>query len=424
MNYSLKDLETFSLDGFDAVKHIAIFIDRSIKQGKKRICLFIEEAPAYPNICAPLAGMIDYFKKHGIIVELRFLGDPFSYVSQVNIENPHSVENEDKKYLLDQPFDKIWTFETPKGQNELVNSIILALREADLCGDGMFSGLEWCLNETMDNVLVHSEVKKGFVMAQYHPTNKLFSVCVFDYGIGIYNSFKYSKHHPRSKSDAITLALQEKITRDDKIGQGNGLWGLHQIIENNGGTLKVISDGAYYQMVFDESGDKDPILFERGNTLIFNNEVGSTIIDFQMRTDHAVDVAKAIKSPFHTDLWEENLENDSGDYEIIVSEMSKGTGTRPAAIDLKNIVLNLILNNNKKVILDFAGIGTLGSSYADELIGKIIAEYGLLFFNKKIVLKNLKGSNAAILERSVKQRMAQSYYDQAIADDDFESLDN
>ena len=421
MKYSLDDLETFSLDGFDNVKRIATFVDKRFKQGSKRIPLFIESSPTYPNICAPLAGMIDYFKKRDVVIDLRFLGDPYSYASQLNIESPYQVENEDNKYMLDFPFDKIWSFETPKGQNELVSSIIIALRESDICENGMFSGLEWCLNETMDNVLVHSETKKGFVMAQYHPTNKLFSVCIFDYGIGIYNSFKHSIHNPKSKLDAITLALQEKVTRDDSIGQGNGLWGLHQIIENNGGTLKVISDGAYFQRVFDENGDKNPVLYERGNTLIFSNDVGSTIIDFQMRTDHAVDVAKAIKSPFHFDLWEENLENDDGDYVVMVSEMSKGTGTRPAALDLKNIVLNLILHNNKKVILDFSGIGTLGSSYADELIGKVIADYGILFFNKKIAIKNLKGSNAAILEKSVKQRMAQSFYDEAIKDEDFEN---
>lgn len=415
MNFG--DIEIIRLDAFGGVKHIASKIGKEIGPNKNRFSFLIDDCITYPNVCAPLAGLIDYYKTKSIKIELKFLGDGNSYISKLNFDNPLKVEDEINAPFLDSPFDKIWTFETSKGETKLVNSLIMAIRRMDVLNEGVLSGLEWCLNETMDNVLVHSEAPKGFVMAQYHQTNKLFSVAIFDYGIGIYNSLKNSKYHPRTKADAITLALQERITRDESIGQGNGLWGLHQIIEENKGTLKITSHGAQYQMVFEENGNIKNEAFDKGNALLFDSNVGTTLIDFQVSTNNAIDIEKALHGHEIIDLWEENLENDNGDYLIDVSTLSQGTGTRPAAEELRNIILNLAINRKNRVVLDFSHVSTISSSYADELIGKMISKYGLLFFNKKIEIINLNKTNSTILERSVKQRMAQSYYDEIIDDD-------
>ena len=48
----------------------------------------------------------------------------------------------------------------------------------------------------------------------------------------------------------------------------------------------------------------------------------------------------------------------------------------------------------------------------------MIAEKGILFFNNKIGIRNLSKLNIPILERSVKQRMAQSFHDEFNAEDD------
>ena len=414
----LNDVEIIRLDSFGGVKHIASLLGKEVNEHNKRFTFLIDDCITYPNVCAPLAGLIDFYKTKNVRIELKFLGDGNSYISKLNFDSPLKVEDESNSIFLDNPFDKIWFFETFQGETKLVNSLIMAIRRMDVLNEGVLSGLEWCLNETMDNVLVHSEAPKGFVMAQYHQTNKLFSVCIFDYGIGIYNSFKNSKHHPRSKGDAITLALQERVTRDDSIGQGNGLWGLHQIIEENKGVLKITSHGAHYQMVFEEDGNISNEVFEKGNALLFDPSIGTTLIDFQVSTNNTINIEKALHGHEVVDLWEENLENDNGDYVVDVATVSQGTGTRPAAEELRNVVLNLAINNKNKVILDFSHVSTISSSYADELIGKMISKYGLLFFNKKIEIVNLNKTNTTILERSVKQRMAQSYYDEIIEDDE------
>lgn len=91
--------------------------------------------------------------------------------------------------------------------------------------------------------------------------------------------------------------------------------------------------------------------------------------------------------------------------------MSNGTGTHKSAEKLRNMILNVINNDKKRIVLDFAGINTISSSFADELIGKIIKEKGFVFFIQVVSLINIAPLVMAIINRSVEQRMAQMYYD-------------
>ena len=93
-------------------------------------------------------------------------------------------------------------------------------------------------------------------MAQIYKQTKAFTFCVFDAGIGLYNSLKDSRYHPEQPIDAITLALQEKVTRDDHIGQGNGLWGLSSIVSESNGVMIISSGGAVYRCFKTETTTK------------------------------------------------------------------------------------------------------------------------------------------------------------------------
>ena len=56
----------------------------------------------------------------------------------------------------------------------------------------------------------------------------------------------------------------------------------------------------------------------------------------------------------------------------------------------------------------------IGSSFADELIGKLIAKYGFSKFMQHIVIMGTNDLTEAIINRSVGQRMAQVFMDQEI----------
>lgn len=391
----------------------AKFLNDQILAGKRKgyteFLIIVSDSKTYSNVCTPVAGILDYYRNLGFDFKIEYENNQ-SYVSHTKFESPQEVELLVKTIELQYPFNKVWKFSTSEGVNELVSAYVSAVRQADIISSGVINSLEWCLNETMDNVLQHSEVDSGYVMVQLHKSNQQLSVCIFDRGIGIYNSLKTSKHHPETPLDAITLALREKVTRDEKIGQGNGLWGFSELISHAGGRFEVGSAGAVYL----NNNHKIKTI----STGYFNlgREYGTTLIDFQLNYSHEIDVVKALNGYQPIDLWLEKLEAENGDIGISVADQCSGTGTRKSAEKLRTMIMNIVLAENKKVVLDFDCVNLLSSSFSDELIGKIISEYGFVFFINHFSLKNLSAYNASILNRSVQQRMAQVYYDSSIED--------
>lgn len=399
-----------SLDRTTRVQQLNDWILSQLKFGHKNLTITVRESRTYSNVCAPIAGVIQYYREQGIKINLECYRN--SYVRHTRIWNPLSIEQcvESEKYY---PLDKVWTFSTSEGVNDLVSAYILALRKSDIVESGVIESVEWCLNEVMDNVLQHSESKNGYIMAQIHKQSKVFAFCVFDFGIGFYNSLKGTKHHPEKPIDAITMALQEKITRDEKIGQGNGLWGLSSIVASSSGQIDISSGGAKYLLCNGKTETKK----EGGFTL--SKERGTSCLDVRLNYGDTIDIIGALTDSHGNkyepvDIWLENLEDDSDRYVINISEQSSGTGTRQSAQKLRNLVLNISNTQKTIVVLDFQGINLISSSFADELVGKIVAEKGFVYFTKAFRIENLSESNVNILNRSVEQRMAQVYFEEAL----------
>jgi hypothetical protein len=403
---------SINLNRSAAVKHLNDCILAGRKKGYSDFLINISNTQTYSNVCAPVAGILDYYRNEGAAFEIVYVSS-FSYVKHTEFDCPKNVEDFIDKFDLQYPFDKVWKFHSSEAVCSLVDAYILAIRKSDIISSGVVSSLEWCLNETMDNILQHSNVGEGYIMAQLHKSLQQFSVCVFDTGIGIYNSLRSSKHKPANPLDAITLALQEKVTRSEEIGQGNGLWGLSNLVSEGQGRIAISSSGAVYRR------DRDNFVQTvEGGHFHLGKAHGTTLVDFQLNYSRDINVAKALNGYEPDDLWLENFEAENGDIVIPVAEVSNGTGTRKSAEKLRTMILNITLADKKKVVLDFTGVNLLSSSFADELIGKIIAQYGFVFFIDHFSLKRLSPFNIILLNRSVQQRMAQMYYDSTIKDAD------
>lgn len=254
----------------------------------------------------------------------------------------------------------------------------------------------------MDNVIQHSDLPNGFVMGQVHPSTKHVAFTVFDMGRGIFNSFKNSGHHPRNAVDAITLALQESVTRDKSIGQGNGLFGLSSLIKQGDSRLKITSGRGYYSYTYGQS-----VTFS--NCPIISNEINMTTVDFMLDYSTAVSIEKALvfNGTIYTPitLRIENMEDIDGNIRINIKEESNGTGTRQAASQIRNKILNILNEEPKNIILDFTGISVISSSYADELLAKLFCALGLFQFNRIIKIIGLTEEQQLILQKSVIQRI-------------------
>ena len=207
------------------------------------------------------------------------------------------------------------------------------------------------------------------------------------------------------------MALQEKITRDENIGQGNGMWGLGRIVTENGGTFEIQSNAA--NLLFKE-GKTRTVTTQKYNIGKYNN---LTYVDFQLDYLNQTDIVKALNGHEPLDMWLEDHDLEKYLY-FSLQDDCVGTGTRIAAQKLKNQIFNALNEEKKKVVLDFKGINVVSSSFADELIGKIVAEKGFFYFTQLFEIKNLSPFNINVVNRSVEQRMAQKYYDENISDVD------
>lgn len=366
----------------------------------------------YPNVCVPLAALIDWYRHESISFQCDFLGEK-NYVEHTCFHNPLQVEKSMNSADLLYPLDKVWKYSSAEGENILVTAIVNAIRENIEVNKGVISSIEWCLNEVMDNVLQHSISGIGYVMGQVHREKSRVSLCVFDLGVGIYGSLKTSKHRPRTPLDGLTIALQEKVTRDDRIGQGNGMWGLKRIIDESGGNLTIESNAAKFCVRDRKITTRTVPGYSVGE---FKN---TTLVDFQLDVSNTINIMHALNGYEPADFWLEDHETDDCFY-FNIKKDSVGTGTRIAAQKLKNIIFNSLAEEKKKVILDFEGINVVSSSFADELIGKIVAEKGFMFFVNYFEMKNVSSFNMGVINRSVEQRMAQKYYDNNLPEIDDE----
>lgn len=387
------------------------FINDSILDGNRRgykdFIIEFDEIGGFSNICAPIAGVLNYYKIQQNM-SFEIITPKGGYIAHTRVESPFLVNENIENGNIKSPFDKVWMFNSEQDVMTLVKNYVFAIRQFDTISEGVIDGIDWCLSEVLDNVLQHSGIEYGYVMGQIHKNTKRINFCVFDTGVGIFNSLRQSgKIAPKNSLEAINLAMKENITRDTKIGQGNGLWGMTNLITQSRGSFKICSNGASYSLI-----DGKPKCVSKGE-LNLGKDKGTTLVDFQLDYSKSISISNALPGWNYkfVDFWVESLETDYDDniVRIVVSKMSDGTGTRKSAQKLRNMIFNLINNDKKKIILDFEGISIISSSFADELIGKSVEQYGFMAFMKLFQLDNLTPIMNQLINRAIQQRIAQNY---------------
>ena len=305
---------------------------------------------------------------------------------------------------------RVWKFTKSQEVSNIVDGYRKEFERVEVFAKGTLYAMEWALNEVMDNVLRHSGVSCGYVMAQYHQDSKLIALSVFDYGQGIMNSFSSSEYSESIQDDlsAIELALGEGVTRDKVAGQGNGLFGLVSIVKEGHGLLNIRSGQGYYSI--DSSGGyTSTSLKKRRHEKCPSKDANSTLVDFQLKQDREInlDNIDLFKDYDPVDLHLEDFEDDINSYAYDIAKYSEGTGTREAGKRARRQILNLVKQTGTSITLDFSNVGVMSSSYADELIVKLLLDVGIFQFNRAIRLKGLSDTHKRILEKSFRQRTSQ-----------------
>ena len=367
----------------------------------KEIVIESEASLIFPNACVPIVGIIHHFMQTGVNFNFNISAE--SYLSKCGFMSPYKKEREElqkEKF----PFDKIFYYETSGQVADITQAYIDAISHQSVCEQGVLSGLSWCINEVMDNVLTHSESGYGLVMAQYHALTKHVVFCIYDSGIGIHKSLCNSPHHPRTEIDAISISMQEGV--GDGKGQGNGLFGLYQIVHENQGRLTITSGASSIMIQKDGEIGK----FEFIPFIDFNHK--GTIVDFQLDLNKPIDIKKAFNSIGGFDGFDiriDNMieENDFIHYDIF--ENSQGTATRQAGEYIRNDIENILKRVQNGIVLDFQNVKNVSSSFIDELIAKMVLDLGFVSFNNSIRLMGMTSEIKFLCERSLYMRVHDSW---------------
>lgn len=356
----------------------------------------------YPSACVPISGTIDYLincKNKRIVCHFK----KDSYISSVCFNNPLKVSEHIDS--LAYPFSKVWKFETFEDVTNLVNAFITEIQSVTTCSKGLVEGLEWSLNEVMDNVIQHSLSSEGYIMGVYHKTTDYVLFDIYDNGQGIYNSLRDSVYHPRNAIDAISIAIQEGKTRDKKIGQGNGLWGLYNIVKENKGKLCITSSGS--ALMLKNTGE----VLKFDELPLLDSKVGTTSVDISFNCKEEISIADALGGYIPIDVeFENSISNDEW-IEFSLRNETTGYGTRVAGERLRNKVINSLnrIDSPNRIRIDFEGVSVISSSFADEFIGKLLEHLGFYKFIHMVNIVNANNTIEVILNRSISQRMAEIY---------------
>jgi hypothetical protein len=371
------------------------------KFGHKKIIIDlqnIERVFPYPTV--PVAGYIHYFKEV-LNVDFEFINVP-TYLRKIHFLSPDDI-NKTSTGLGTNFLDRIWLFHTSTDVHMLVNGFLSSIRKSCFVEEGILQACEWGLNEIMDNVIQHSKENVGFVMAQVLKESQVLKVSIFDYGQGIFESLRNSNYKPRHASDAISLAVQEGVTRDKKIGQGNGMWGLYNIIHLNDGMLQITSGNGGLNFI-----NRTKTTESYQSIIMLSPKQQSTAINFDIKLNNPISMKEALGGYEPIDLFIENLEDEHDRIVYRIIDQASGTGTRQSGERIRNEILNIYKSAKKPVILDFEGIGIIASSFADEFIGKLVQDLGLFQFQAAFPMKNMNGTIQAIVQRSLSQRLSEN----------------
>jgi len=362
----------------------------------------LRDEVVYPSTAVSLAAFIENIKATRDVT-FQFEGMPES-LSRKRIFDTVSPYNERE---IAFPINKVWRFSDFKEAQKITSALIEAISEAEVFDqEGIIKAIEWCVNEIVDNVVRHAETTAGFVMCQIHgKSEKQIVFSVADAGCGIYRSLQSGGlYSPSDGYDAITLALKKGVSRSSE-GQGNGLWGLSRILEKNKGTLVISTFGCKLMISGDGEITKDPSTW-------LTIDKGGTVVDFQFHYDQPISLADALdghepESIQYINAWSDN--SQAMVYKIAESPL--GTGTRPAGKGSRKYLMNMIKQNNARVIVDFEGVGVVASSFADEMIAKTFTEMGPIKFQSTVQLANMNETVTMIVNRAMEQRMVQDRYE-------------
>lgn len=388
------------------LKHIS---DLRQKRAAKEITLDLTQCTAaYPSpVLALCAQVLRMRELHQIDVTLLLparepLAEAFQNHNWAYLLDPKNFSERRRRAGTSLPATR---FLSSADQRNLVTRMVeRMMRTLGGFSRSDLSTVEWALGEITDNVINHSQSSIGGIaqLITYRSKRELrYVVC--DAGVGIPGSLRPSHPEIDSDSAALASAIREGVTRDTSLGRGFGLYGSFQISKESRSVFRIESGAA--RLEYDPRAG-----FARTHTdaLPYEGTLISAGIHFS-QPDILVRALRLDGSGYEPmDSIESNYEVAEQDSDSIVVAMFQEASSftsRTAGRELRTKVGNLIrLSRHHVVILDFQGVPTVSSSFADEVFAKLRLELGAEAYGRALRLRNVAPAVAQIIQHALVQR--------------------
>ncbi|MFB2120824.1 ATP-binding protein [Parapedobacter sp. 2B3] len=235
-----------------------------------------------------IVSMVHHLRHRGVTVGIQVVGQN-DYASRVNFFR-----------LLDVPYEESFVRRKASGKfielfrfdNNLIyrlqDDLTMIIHQLGNVALEVKQLMFYCLNEIMDNVLVHSGQDFGWVAAQVFPSRREIRLIICDNGVGVLESLQSSglkEFLNITERQALEMSIQRGITSGK--GLGFGLYATSQFITQNRGEMLLYSGNHCLEL------DRSGIVIHDGATW------PGTVVALRIRTDIVVDY-KTIMPPNHT----------------------------------------------------------------------------------------------------------------------------
>ena len=296
-------------------------------------------------------------------------------------------------------------------QQKLMNAFMDVVMRNMTLDRRVIAGLEWSINEITDNVLNHAECEEGGIVqvTTFGDARKV-AFGVADSGRGILSSLR--EGHPSLGTDAQAIgeAIKAGITRNPDAGQGNGIAGALRIATMSEGSFAITSGRAQIEVRVDPTtGGPDSKAYEREQPERFQGTVVYAELGLEphFHLSEALGFAGDPHQP--VDIIELLYQTETGDAIVLrMRDESTGFGSRAAGRQLRTKCMNLLnAEPTKPLLLDWAGVPLVSSSFADELVGKLFASLGPLAFSARVRNLGMDAVVRGLVDKAILQRAAQ-----------------
>lgn len=390
------------------------FNELLIAKPKEVVFNFQECTDAFPNSMLPAITMASKLRDlnysvYAFLPKNPYLSERFHKTNWAHYLSPTQYPLTDD---ISEPHLAVHRYSSSDEHYKILRGIIDLIWRTIVTPQSSVTALEWVLSELMDNVLNHSDsTVGGFAqLAVFEKTKKL-AFCVSDAGKGILSSLQEA--YPQLKSDRVAIqeAVRSGVTRNKDAGQGNGLSGSLSLATRTGGWFRVVSGRSEVAWLSTMPQ----------NTDFAEDEVFyGTVIDIQLPYGQEIDVGSILTEASHspnyspvkyspTSLFEtRHLSEDGASIVLKMADETIGFGTRPTGGQMRLKALNFLRTAPElPLVIDWAHIPIVASSYADEFLGKLFVELGPVGFNSRIRLINLDPVVQTLINRAIMQRTLQ-----------------